>query len=56
MKRLLRYARWDADAVVFSQPVISMARLLHWFNWRRHAQATARGSHYRRRSSDEPTG
>nr|WP_107418233.1 hypothetical protein [Streptomyces sp. CB02115] len=27
----------------------SQRRLLYWSNWRRHHQATARRSHYRRR-------
>nr|WP_189548267.1 IS701 family transposase [Streptomyces gelaticus] len=40
----------------FHSPVVSAARLLHWSNWRRKHQATARRSHYRRRSADEPTG
>ncbi|MDC0768764.1 IS701 family transposase [Streptomyces sp. HD] len=30
--------------------------LLHWSNWRRRHQATARRSHYRRRSADEGAG
>ncbi|MDQ1005719.1 SRSO17 transposase [Streptomyces sp. V4I23] len=40
----------------FHPPAVSAARLLHWSNWRRKHQATARRSHYRRRSADEPTG
>ncbi|MFI0226586.1 hypothetical protein [Streptomyces lydicus] len=39
---------------VFNAPAVSVAKLLHWSNWRRQHQATARRSHYRRRS--EPTG
>jgi hypothetical protein len=35
---------------------VSAAKLLHWSDWRRPHQATARRSHYRRRSGDEPTG
>ncbi len=41
---------------VFGQPALSAARLLHWSIWRRRHQATARHSHYRRRSADEPAG
>ncbi|WP_412775053.1 IS701 family transposase [Streptomyces platensis] len=41
---------------VFNPPSVSATRLLHWSNWRRRHQATARRSHYRRRSSDESTG
>ncbi|MER7826973.1 IS701 family transposase [Streptomyces sp. NPDC096097] len=41
---------------VFDPPTLTAARLLHWSDWRRHHQATARRSHYRRRSTDEPTG
>ncbi|GAA2425452.1 hypothetical protein GCM10010421_10240 [Streptomyces glaucus] len=37
-------------------PAMTAARLLHWSNWRRRHQATARRSHYRRRSADEPAG
>ncbi|MGA5341832.1 IS701 family transposase [Streptomyces variabilis] len=40
----------------FHPPAVSAARLLHWSDWRRKHQATARRSHYRRRSADEPTG
>jgi SRSO17 transposase len=43
-------------AAVFHPPTVSAAKLLHWSNWRRQHQATARRSHYRRRSGDEPTG
>lgn len=43
-------------AAVFSPPAVSAAKLLHWSDWRRQHQATARRSHYRRRSGDEPTG
>lgn len=35
---------------------MSAARLLHWSNWRRRHQATARRSHYRRRTVNESTG
>ncbi|MER7000708.1 hypothetical protein [Streptomyces sp. NPDC000410] len=42
--------------VVFIPPAVTAARLLHWSDWRRRHQATARRSHYRRRSTDEPTG
>ncbi|GHK05964.1 hypothetical protein SY2F82_77610 [Streptomyces sp. Y2F8-2] len=41
---------------VLGPPPLTAARLLHWSDWRRHHQATARRSHYRRRSTDEPTG
>ncbi|WP_443743067.1 hypothetical protein [Streptomyces rhizoryzae] len=37
-------------------PTVSTAKLLHWSNWRRQHQATARRSHYRRRTGDEPPG
>ncbi|MGK5501620.1 IS701 family transposase, partial [Streptomyces sp. URMC 125] len=40
----------------FGPPALSTARLLHWSNRRRHRQATARHSHYRRRSIHEPAG
>ncbi|MFV0131839.1 IS701 family transposase [Streptomyces sp. HMX87] len=43
-------------AAVFTPPTVSAAKLLHWSDWRRQHQATARRSHYRRRSGDEPTG
>ncbi|ARP73732.1 hypothetical protein LK07_32630 [Streptomyces pluripotens] len=43
-------------AAVFNTPAMSTARLLHWSDWRREHQATARRSHYRRHSADEPTG
>ncbi|GHE64724.1 hypothetical protein GCM10017771_88320 [Streptomyces capitiformicae] len=43
-------------ATVFNPPAASAAKLLHWSNWRRQHQETARRSHYRRRSNDEPTG
>lgn len=39
--------------VAFNPPAASAARPLHWSNWRRGHQATARRSHYRRRSADE---
>jgi SRSO17 transposase len=39
-------------AATLNPPAASPARLLHWSNWRRHHQATARHSHYRRRSAD----
>ncbi|MFD5308237.1 hypothetical protein [Streptomyces ardesiacus] len=35
---------------------VSAARLLHWSTWRRRHQATARRSHYRRRTASEPAG
>ncbi|MFE2219259.1 IS701 family transposase [Streptomyces canus] len=41
---------------VFDPPAVTVARLLHWSNWRRRHQATARCSHYRRRAADEPIG
>jgi hypothetical protein len=43
-------------AAVFNPPTVSAAKLLHWSDWRRQHQATARRSHYQRRSGDEPTG
>jgi SRSO17 transposase len=43
-------------AAVFTPPTLSTTRLLHWSNWRRRHQATARRSHYKRRSADEPAG
>ncbi|MET8014876.1 IS701 family transposase, partial [Streptomyces sp. NPDC005271] len=42
--------------VVFGPPAVTTARLLHWSIWRRRHQATARHSHYQRRSADEPAG
>ncbi|MET9663693.1 IS701 family transposase [Streptomyces sp. NPDC006510] len=42
--------------LVFSPSAVTAARLLHWSIWRRRHQATARHSHYRRRSADEPAG
>ncbi|MFE1251463.1 IS701 family transposase [Streptomyces sp. NPDC058741] len=39
---------------VFSPPAVTATRLLHWSNWRRRHQATARRSHYRRRTTSEP--
>ncbi|MFI5886467.1 IS701 family transposase [Streptomyces sp. NPDC051554] len=41
---------------VFTPPAITAARLLHWSTWRRRHQATARRSHYQRRTADEPAG
>lgn len=41
---------------IFHPPAMSAARLLHWSTWRRRHQATARHSHYRRRSTNEPAG
>ncbi|MEH0628389.1 IS701 family transposase [Streptomyces stelliscabiei] len=41
---------------VFDPPTVTAARLLHWSNWRRRHQATARRSHYRRRTAGEPAG
>jgi SRSO17 transposase len=43
-------------AAVFNSPAVATSRLLNWSNWRRRHQATARRSHYRRRTIDEPTG
>ncbi|MFF3911717.1 transposase [Streptomyces sp. NPDC001848] len=43
-------------AAVFNSPAVTAARLLHWSNWRRRHQATARRSHYRRRTASEPAG
>ncbi|WTN78439.1 IS701 family transposase [Streptomyces sp. NBC_00624] len=39
-------------AAAFNQPPQSTARLLHWSNWRRRHQTTARRSDYRRRLAD----
>ncbi|MFB6551254.1 IS701 family transposase [Streptomyces sp. NPDC056405] len=41
---------------VFDPPAVTVARLLHWSNWRRRHQATARRSHYQRRAASEPAG
>ncbi|MGG2461440.1 IS701 family transposase [Streptomyces sp. RGM 3693] len=41
---------------VFHPPAVTATRLLHWSNWRRRHQATARRSHYRRRITSAPTG
>ncbi|MFE1409007.1 IS701 family transposase [Streptomyces sp. NPDC058770] len=41
---------------VFHPSAIPAVRLLHWSNWRRRHQATARRSHYRRRTTDESAG
>ncbi|MFE0922986.1 IS701 family transposase [Streptomyces nigra] len=43
-------------AAVFAPPAVTVARLLHWSNWRRCHQATARRSHYRRRAAGKPAG
>ncbi|MFF4648132.1 IS701 family transposase [Streptomyces sp. NPDC001389] len=43
-------------AAVLNAPALSATRLLQWSNWRRQHQATARHSHYQRRSADEPAG
>ncbi|MFJ6561713.1 IS701 family transposase [Streptomyces sp. NPDC091412] len=43
-------------AAVFNPPAVTAASLLHWSNWRRRHQATARRSHYRRRTANEPAG
>ncbi|MEV5085853.1 hypothetical protein AB0K74_46605 [Streptomyces sp. NPDC056159] len=43
-------------AAVFNPPAVTAASLLHWSNWRRRHQATARRSHYRRRTANEPSG
>lgn len=39
----------------FAPPAMTAARLLHRSTWRRRHQATARRSHYQRRSADGPT-
>ncbi|WP_413230047.1 IS701 family transposase [Kitasatospora herbaricolor] len=41
---------------LLNPPNPSPRRLLHWSNWRRHHQATARRSHYRRRLADRSVG
>jgi SRSO17 transposase len=41
---------------VFNPPAVTATRLLRWSTWRRHHQAIARRSHYRRRTTDEPAG
>ncbi|MDH6580525.1 hypothetical protein P3T29_006217 [Kitasatospora sp. MAP5-34] len=41
--------------VLLNPPSTSPRRLLHWSNWRRCHQATARRSHYRRRLADRST-
>lgn len=41
---------------VFTPPAITASRLLHWSTWRRRHQATARRSHYRRRTASEHAG
>lgn len=43
-------------AAIFNPPAVTAAGLLHWSNWRRRHQATARRSHYRRRTANEPAG
>ncbi len=43
-------------AAVFDPPAGTAARLLQWSHWRRRHQATARRSHYRRRSADKGAG
>ncbi|MGW0886132.1 IS701 family transposase, partial [Streptomyces sp. NPDC002671] len=43
-------------AAVFNPPAVTATKLLHWSNWRRRHQATARRSHYRRRIASEPAG
>ncbi|WP_413807623.1 hypothetical protein [Streptomyces sp. OE57] len=43
-------------AAVLNPPAVTATRLLHWSSWRRRHQATARRSHYQRRSLDEPAG
>jgi len=43
-------------ATVFGPPAVPAARLLSWSIWRRRHQATARYSHYRRRSADATGG
>ncbi|MEU3256201.1 IS701 family transposase [Streptomyces sp. NPDC006997] len=42
--------------LVLGSPTVTAARLLHWSIWRRRHQATARRSHYRRRSNPELAG
>lgn len=43
-------------STAFGPPAVTAATLLHWSIRRRRLQATARHSHYRRRSADESTG
>ncbi len=43
-------------AAVLTAPAVTAGRLLHWSHWRRRHQATARRSHYRRRSADKSAG
>ncbi|WP_257981134.1 hypothetical protein [Streptomyces sp. CB02959] len=43
-------------AAVFHPPAVTATELLHWSNWHRRHQATARRSHYRRRIASEPAG
>jgi hypothetical protein len=42
--------------VLLNPPSPCLHRLLHWSNWRRCHQVTARCSHYRRRLSDHSSG
>jgi SRSO17 transposase len=42
--------------VLLNPPSTCLHRLLHWSNWRRCHQVTARCSHYRRRLSDHSSG
>ncbi|WP_077690612.1 IS701 family transposase [Nocardiopsis sinuspersici] len=43
-------------AAVLTAPAVTAGRLLHWSHWRTRHQATARRSHYRRRSADKSAG
>ncbi|MFE7403213.1 hypothetical protein [Streptomyces sp. NPDC057557] len=43
-------------AAVFNPPAATAKKMLHWFNWRRRHQATARRSHHRRRTASDPAG
>ncbi|MFE4958576.1 hypothetical protein ACFRCW_32170 [Streptomyces sp. NPDC056653] len=43
-------------AASFNSSATPPARLLHWSNWRRRHQATARRSHYQRRLADAASG
>ncbi|MFF8845594.1 hypothetical protein ACF08N_23215 [Streptomyces sp. NPDC015127] len=53
--RLVHFDVWPGNRRLHP-PTVTAARLLYWSHWRRHHQATARRSHYRRRSADEPAG
>ncbi|MEV5884899.1 hypothetical protein AB0L74_19580 [Streptomyces sp. NPDC052020] len=59
LAELVRVAgiRWSAkECFRAAKGRAGAAGLLHWSDWRGHHQATARRSHHRRRSTDEPTG